>query len=79
MCIAYRPKFDVESTSNFDVVMMELNWRCMYVDIACILSTSYVVYQPKFDVLTMSNFGIVTTEVDRRYIDVACMLPTYVR
>ena len=40
---------------------------------------TYIAFRPKFDALTTSNFGVVTTEVDRRYIDVACMLSTYVR
>ena len=72
MCIAYRTKFDVATTSNFDVVTTEVNRVCRPI--------TYIAYRPKFDVLTKSNFGVVTMDVDWRYIDVAyIMLSTYVR
>ena len=71
------PKFEVLTTSNFDVVTTKVDRR--YIDAAYMFSTNVrCVYRPKFDVATTSSFDVVTTEVNRRYIDVAYILSTYI-
>ena len=62
MCIAYRPKFDVLTASNFGVVTS--TWR-----VCCPLM--YVAYRPTFDVQLRRRYD---GGVDRRCIDVAYML-----
>ena len=52
MYVAYRPTFDVQTTSNFDVGTTGVDRR--YIDVVYMLSDIATLFQPIFDIEAMS-------------------------